>query len=220
MSGGLSRWSAIAGLLLAILNDLRRRAWWAYRRGGVADPTPRVTIVARREAQQRPYPPQLTAAWRPLAERALPVAAAGLAILERSDVLPAAWIDAADRLDIRDLPRVLRSEGASAQVATQWLHDPATHAVLLVVTYVDPAISSWALRWERDRHAEALERIVAAGRLMIVLESPPPPNAHGAVVAAWEEPPPDAIDLPIATIDQLAAILEHGRESRPRSVLP
>ncbi len=210
MSREWSRWRAIAGLLLAIFNDLRRRAWWAYRRGGLAPVEPRVALIARRETQTRPYAPRVTSAWQALAERALPIAAAGIAIVQQRAIVPVVWIDVADRPEIGDLPRVLHQERAAGApvVATQWLHDAATQTVLLVITFVDPATSSWALRFDPVTHAGLLERIIRSGRLIVLCESPLDPNEHGEIVAAWNDDPPRAIPLPITSAGQLVAILE------------
>jgi hypothetical protein len=218
MSREWSRWRAIAGLLLAILNDVRRRAWWAYRRGSLAPVEPRIALIARRETQARPYAPRLTPAWQALAERALRIEAAGIAIVRQRAVVPVVWIDAAERPEIRDLPRVLRQERAAGEpvVATQWLHDSGTRTVLLVITFVDPATSSWALRFDPATHAALLERIIRSGRLIVLCESPLDPNEHGEIVAAWHDEPPRAIPLPIASAGQLVAILEDIDAARLR----
>src|SRR5919202_3557312 len=74
------RTRAVMRLLVAIFSDLRRRAWWAYRAGGLHIHTPRTTIVARRPAEGRTYAPVVTAAWRPLAAHARPVRLLTLAL--------------------------------------------------------------------------------------------------------------------------------------------
>lgn len=201
---------AVAGLLLAIAYHLGRRTWWAYRRGGLPLSAPRVAVVQQRARETRPYVPRLTPDWQPLAAQALPVCATGLAILPHGKLLPVVWIDARERPDVSDLPRVLRLEArhpAALLSATQWLYDAATGRVVLAITLIEPALSTWALCFDRQRDHAWLQRVAAAEHLVIVLDAPPAANAHGATVVAWHALPAPAINLPLTTGAQLTAIL-------------
>lgn len=210
MLRGWSRFGAVAGLLLAIANHLGRRTWWAYRRSGRPLSAPRVAVVQPRARETRPYVPRLTPDWQPLAAQALPVRASGLAILPHGEVLPVVWIDARGRPDVNDLPRVLRLEArhpAALLSATQWLYEATTGRVVLAITLIEPALSTWALRFELPRDRAWLQRVAAAAHLVIALDAPPAAAAQAATVVAWHALPTQTINLPLTTTAQLAAIL-------------
>ena len=207
-----SRAGAILGLLVAIFSDLTRRAWWAYRRGGLHAAPPRVTLVARRPAQRHTYVPQVTANWRPVAARALPIQAVATVIRDAHEPLPIVWIDVRDRPDIADLPRVLRSSraaGGPPLVGTQWLADADRHQTVLVVTVVEPVSATWALSFDIPRHIRLLERIASAGEFFIAWNEPPSPREAedddlGPVLATL---PAEGVLLSVDRPAQLYAIL-------------
>src|SRR5919199_3936434 len=103
MSSAWRRAGAIAGLLVTIFSDLRRRAWWAYRTGGMHASTPRTTIVAPRPVERHAYVPVVTDVWRAVVAGALPVQGVSTWMREADVVLPVAWVDVTDRPDVADL---------------------------------------------------------------------------------------------------------------------
>ncbi len=207
------RAGAIMGLLVAILSDLRRRAWWAYRAGGLHVHAPRTTIVAPCPAERQTYVPVVTAIWRPVVARALPVEAASTWIREPGDTLPVVWIDVTDRPDIADLPRALSSErGASGNpplLGTQWLADHATNQIVLVVTFVEPVSCTWALSFDVPHWKAALARIAASGELFVAWDELPSSEntANGARDAVITALPTRGVFLPLNRPAQLRAIL-------------
>ncbi len=187
-----SRAGAVLGLLAAIFSDLRRRAWWAYRRGGLPAYEPRTTIVAPRPAEWNMVMPNVDANWRAVVERALAAQAGGVVLGDGGDSLPVVWIDAGERPDIADLPRVLGS-GADAGdgpplIAAQWLADLERQRVVLVATLVEPVACTWAIGFDLPRRRALLERIVEEGALWVAWSDLPP--------RADQEPDPVLTALP------------------------
>ncbi len=183
-----SRAGAVLGLLAAIFSDLRRRAWWAYRRGGLAAYEPRTTIVAPRPAEWNVGMPNVDANWRAVVDRALAVEVGGVVLGDGDDALPVAWIDVGERPDVADLPRVLAS-GADAGdgpplIATQWLAEPAGQRVILVATLVEPVACTWAVSFDLPRRRALLERIAEAGALWVAWSDLPPADQEPDPVLA------------------------------------
>ncbi len=207
------RAGAIMGLLVAIFSDLRRRAWWAYRAGGLHVHAPRTTIVAPRPAERQTYVPVVTAIWRPVVARALPVEAASTWIREPGDALPVVWIDVTDRPDIADLPRVLSSErgarGNPPLLGTQWLADHATNRTVLIVTFVEPVTCTWALSFDVPRWIEVLKQIAESGELFVAWDVVLPPWARedGGLGRATTTMPGNGLLLQIPASTQLRPIL-------------
>jgi len=213
----IGRFGAMLRLLLAIFADLRRRAWWAYRTGGAHLHVPRTSIVSRRSHAEQVAVPRVTAAWRPLAARAIPVYAAATMPTTHNDLLPIMWIDCSDRLDIADLPRVLYAEQDHDPpiVVTQWLADPPAQSVVLVVTFVEPVECTFALRVDLQPWSSVLEHVVFGGQLYIALDqSPRQEELDTALAFAWSTPLPQGLLVPIATTAQLRAILSQLAEDR------
>lgn len=181
MRGRWGRIRVIGGVLAAILSDLRRRAWWAYRRGGVPVYSPPTTIVARLPAERGTYVPRVTAIWQPLAADALPVQRVALLGREPDDALPLAFIDVTDRPDIADLPRVI--SGADGQDTTligmQWLADRAEHRIILVITVVEPVACTWAVSFDPRRWAETLQHVADTGELFVAWDRTSQPERPG-----------------------------------------
>jgi hypothetical protein len=196
-------------LLLAIFADLGRRAWWAYRAHGLHTPRPHTTLVAPRPAEARPYAPLVTPAWRAVAARALPVQAIAKWQRDAESLIPVVWIDVADRPDVADLPRVLEMEqgarDARTLAATQWLADQVTQHAVLVVTFVEPVATTWALSFDLRRWATELERFDAPDELLVTWGAPPPaPDTSRSLLV---EPPSAGLLLSLNRPYQLRAIL-------------
>ena len=213
MSSGWRRARAVAGLLVTIFSDLRRRAWWAYRTGGIHTHAPRTTVVAPRPVERHAYVPVVTDVWRAVAARALPVQGVTTWTREADEILPVAWIDVTDRPDVADLPRVLSSgRDASADrpvLGTQWLVDEPANRTLLVVTFVEPVGCTFALSFDIPRHLAILRQIADAAELCIAWEMPPRTweehdDRSGQVMTAM---PDHGLRLPISRPAQLRAIL-------------
>ena len=202
---------AMLGLLAAIFSDLGRRAWWAYRRGGLHMYQPHVTVVARRPGERHTYVPMVTDVWRPVVAQALPVRAVAAAVEEPDDAIPIVWIDVRDRPDIADLPRVLQSERAIGDdvplVGTQWLADPDAQRTMLLVTYAEPVACTWAISFDVPRRLGTLERIAAAGELFVAWNEPPSEGDDEEGGPALTELPAAGLLLPAGRPAQLEAIL-------------
>lgn len=211
MRARFGRLSAVTSLLLAIFADLRRRAWWAYRRDGMYQYKPRPAVVMRQEVDRRASAPALTADWRKVAAQALPVAAAALAFHEDGMLQPVMWIDAGTRPDITDLPRVLRStqqQGDQPLVVTQWLADSSTAQTVLVVTFVEPVGCTWAMRLDIVRWRAVLEYIAITGQVIVALAEPPALSIDDPLPVLPRHNLPLHLLLPITTFAQLRAILQ------------
>jgi hypothetical protein len=207
------RTRAIVSLLVTIFSDLRRRAWWAYRTGGIHTQAPRMTIVAPRPVERHAYVPVVTDVWRAVVARALPVQGAATWMREAEVILPVAWIDVTDRPDVADLPRVLSSgRDASADrpvLGTQWLVDEAAQRTVLVVTFVEPVACTFALSFDVPRRLAVLRQIADASELCIAWEVPPRPwnendDRSDRVITAM---PDYGLRLPISRSAQLRAIV-------------
>lgn len=199
----LDRVRAAARLLLTMFDNLRLRTWWAYRGAALPPRAPRVAVIAQRAPDRATYVPRVTAAWHAVAAGALPVEAATM-LLGDDAPLPAAWIDAAARPDVADLPRVLRQERDPALLGTQWLADQAEDRVLLVVTVAEPVSCTWAIAFDLPRYTDTLRQIAPAEHLIVVLQPP-------AAIARMEELTIDNraphVIIPLASNVQLRAIL-------------
>lgn len=210
------RWGRVGaglGLLVAIFSDLRRRAWWAYRAGGLHAHGPDAMIVAPRPAAPRAYVPEVTGIWRPVIARALPVEAIGMALRELDDPMPIVWIDASARPDLIDLPRVLHAEAHAHDgrplVATQWLADHAARQALLVVTVAEPVTCTFVLSFEVPRWLPALDGMADAGELFVAWDvSPLAANRQGGPAGPVLRTLPDqGVLVPLNRPAQLRATL-------------
>lgn len=203
------RTSAGLSLFAAIFGDLRRRAWWAYRRGALEGDRPLVATSARRRVEHATYVPTLTSMWQGVAARALPVLDAKIIIDADGEARPTVVVDVADRPDLADVPRVLRLERRTstqhAVVATQWLADLEHERVLLVVTFVEPVSATWALSFDIPRTLVVLEQIAISSDIFVVWSEADTPFASAvspsegihltttrpallrAILAAWTE---------------------------------
>ena len=211
MRDRFDRAGAITRLLMAIFNDLSRRTWWAYRSRSQVPP-PRTTIVARRPMERHQHVPKVTPAWEPLVAQSLPARAVAAARSNAGDLRPVVWIDAADRPDITDLPRVLMSVQYDAEppvVATQWLVDPAEKHIVLIVTFVEPVVCSWAISLAWPQARPLLEQVLAAADLVVALGEWHQRASDTNVLPVVAEPAQhESIWLPITSLVQLRAILD------------
>lgn len=208
----LSRLGAIGGLALAIFGMLGRRVWWSYRAQALHQQRPRPAIVARKSAPSF-LVPRVTADWQRVAAQALPVRAAAVSVEPENTLLPVVWIDAHDRPEVADLPRVLRSNRDQPIVATQWLADDQARAIL-VITFVEPVVTTWALSFEIHRWLPVLQMIATTAHCRIALDRPPAAALHAddlAVLVDRDVPP--GIDVPITTPAHLRALL-HAHANR------
>jgi hypothetical protein len=141
---------------------------------------PRTTIVAPRPAEWNVAMPNVDANWRAVVDRALAVQAGGIVLGDGEDALPVIWIDAGERPDITDLPRVLGSGADAGEgpplIATQWLAEPTGQRVMLVATLVEPVACTWAVSFELPRRRALLERIAEAGALWLAWSDFPQPQ--------------------------------------------
>jgi hypothetical protein len=211
MRSNWGRRSAMVRLLAAIFGDLRRRAWWAYRTGGIPTALPRTTIVARQPTERQTYVPLVSADWRPLVSRALPVLKAG-ALEEPEQRLPLVAVDVATRPDVADLPRVLRSGRAADDkpaMATQWLLDYEADRMVLIVTFVEPVTCTFALAFEVPRWIDVLQQIAEAGELVVAWDALDGASLRGADrrAARLAHIPGDGLRFSIERPGQLRAIL-------------
>lgn len=203
------RTSAGLSLFAAIFGDLRRRAWWAYRRGASEGYRPLVATTARRHAAHEAYVPTLTPLWQGVAARALPVLEARVIVTDDSEARPTVVVDVGDRPDVSDMPRVLRLERQTsakhAMVATQWLADLDHERILLVVTFVEPVACTWAISFDLPRTIDVLHQIAISSDVSVIWGSPdeafvpdvsPSEGIHltvtrpmllRAILAAWTE---------------------------------
>ena len=203
-------------LLLAIVTDLGRRAWWAYRAHGLHAASPQTTLVAPRPADALPNTPLVTPAWRAVADRALPVRGLAAWRRDKDDLVPVVWIDVNTRPDIADLPRVLEMEhgarDARTLAATQWLADMSAHRAVLVVTFVEPVATTWALSSDLRRWGAELHRFDAPDELVVAWAAAP-----AEPMPLLAEPPAPGLLLALNRPYQLRAIL---RLDATRSSLP
>ena len=169
-----ARWgrtSAIVGLAIAIFSDLRRRAWWSYRRGAQVE-RPHTTLVSQRPGAQRSYIPRVTSEWRTVAASAIDVDT--IAFSDAEATTPVATINVGERPDIVDLPRVIQQEWFNHQqtpvVGTQWLAGQSATEVFLVITFVEPVECTFALRFDLPRTLQALQTVAEGGDLLITWE--------------------------------------------------
>lgn len=184
----IGRIGAIGGLVLAIVGTLGRRVWWSYRANPIHARGPRPAIVARQPVDRLPVP-RVTPDWEPVVAKALPVEAAALSVEVDGTLLPVVWIDAHHRPDITDLPRVLHNNLEPVVVATQWL--AAARQAILVVTFVEPVVTTWALRFDLERWQPILHVIADTTCIYMSIEHPPARARH------WSEPP-ILVDLDLA----------------------
>ncbi len=209
MRGRWGRAGAITGLLVAIFGDLGRRAWWAYRAGGREQRAIRTSIVARRPADRATHVPLITPAWQPFVAQALPVQATAVALTDEGDQLPVVWIDAAQRPDVADLPRVLNNAAQASDtpvLATQWLADLPARRVVLVVSFVEPVTCSWALSFDLLQCKPTLELAAITAELVVALRNPPSTEDRQLSLMPLREIPL-SVRLPLAPTVQLHAIL-------------
>lgn len=167
-----TRWgrtSAAIRLIVAIFSDLRRRAWWSYRKG-TFDYMPRTTIVAPQPPQQQPYVPRITSDWRSVAAHALTINAI-TSTDEFGDHMSVVWIDVGERPDVTDLPRVIEHEYTVHQrlpvAGTQWLADHHGQYVILVVAFIEPVDCTFAIRFELPQSIATLDQIADSGDLFV-----------------------------------------------------
>jgi hypothetical protein len=210
------RIGTITGLLIAILSDLRRRAWWAYRSTEMHRRQPIPMIIAQRPVEATPYVPQVTPPWRAVAETALPVIASALLIEEGGTLQPIIWIKADQRPDVGDLPRVLRVEQSDKQnplVATQWLADLPHSLAIVVITYIEPVACTWAISFNLHNDHTVLEHICTTARLFVAFNEPSrsgQPSSQQFIVSAAL--PTAHLSLPIESPHHLRAILNQWAE--------
>lgn len=212
----MGRAGAVIGLFVAILSDLRRRAWWAYRRGALTTPPPRTTIVARRDEERSAHIPVVTPAWRAVVARSLPAQAAAVTILDQA-VLPLVWIDTQARPDIADLPRVMTREqqrGDRSVIATQWLVGEP-NVVVLIVTVAEPVICTWAISFDLHHWQSVLEQIAVAEQLFVTWGSPPLSVLDDPSLVFLEAAPLTGLHLPLRSASQLRAILSIRTPDHP-----
>lgn len=199
-------------LLLAIFSDLRRRAWWLGRRSAFeAVPHP-TTILAALPAEQAGHVPQVGSLWRSVAERALPVQTLSVISGTAGRGLPMVAIDVADRPDIADLPRVLATEVQSdsqAIVGANWLADLELSQAVLVVTFVEPIICTWAISFDLPR-CQVLLRQVADGQELYVAWSASSISADMSLDQTDKlvNAPPHGLQLHVGRPDHLRTILD------------
>lgn len=221
MPARFQRIGLVVQLLLAIFADLRRRAWWAYRAGFRQQGAPPIARVERRVAEPEIRAPLVTAAWRPLADRALPLLQSARVELSSGESCAAIWIDVRGRPDIADLPRILES-GARASTtapvaATQWLFDPPSHTVILIATIVDPVTATCPVRFQLPDHRALLELIAATAQLGIAFGPPPMLPRHLTLPLSDPLTLSPGMILPIASTAQLRHILWADEHSIPYS---
>ena len=166
----------------------------------------RPAFIARQPAERTPYVARVTEDWRSVSRQALPVIRAGLLLTGRETLLPAAWIDAAGRPDVADLPRVTRSE--PLQAVTQWLFDAGEQQIVLVVAAIEPVTCSFAVVFDARRHAPTLAGAVEAEQLVLVIGPPPTGATQSAVVPISSAGA--LLVLPLDAPAQLKAILEYA----------
>ncbi len=204
------RTSAMVGLLAAIFSDLRRRAWWAYRHGSSEGFTPLVAVSARRRTEYETYIPTVTPSWQAVAARALPVLDAKI-IDEAGESRPTVMVDVTERPDVYDTPRVLRQErttsAGQAVVGTQWLADLDHERVLLVVTFVEPVSSTWALSFDIPRTIAVLQMIATSSDITIIWARAETSVDESLPLASLE-----GVHLTITRPAQLRAILSTWNE--------
>lgn len=205
MRGRLGRISVMGGLILAIFGALGRRVWWTYRPRALHQRGPRPAIVQRQLAEPVLHVPRVTADWRPLAQQAISVQAAALLVEADGALVPVVWIDAREHAAISDLPRVLRNNDPPL-VATQWLADD-DRAAVLVATFVEPVIATWALRFERGRCEAVLHALATAARFFVALDQPPPTGPTTLPIVMRLDPH-SSITLPLTTPAHLRALLQ------------
>lgn len=198
------RKSAVVGLLAAIFSDLRRRAWWAYRHGSSDGYRPTVGVTARRRVEHTTYVPTLSASWQSVAAHALPVLEAEVIMTDEGTPQPTILVDITARPDVSDTPRVLRQErtatGGHVVVGTQWLADLDHDRILLVVTFIEPVASTWALSFDVPRTLAALQQIAARSDISVVWTQADRPGAESTTLS-------DGIHLTVTRSSQLKAIL-------------
>ncbi len=214
MRGRWGRAGAITGLLVAIFGDLGRRAWWAYRAGATEQRPTRTSIVARRPADRATHVPLITPAWQPFVAQALPPQAVAVALTDEGAQLPVVWIDATNRPNVADLPRVLNKGIYTSDppvLATQWLADLPAHRVALVVSVIEPVTCSWAVSFDLLQSKPILELAAITGELVVALRNPPQAEDNRLPLIPLREIPL-SVRLPLASTVQLHAILtEHAR---------
>ncbi len=210
------RVGTITGLLFAIVSDLRRRAWWAYRSGEIHRRQPVPMIIAQRPADALPYVPQVTPPWRAVADSALSVTSAALVIEEGGTLQPLVWIEADQRLDVADLPRVLRAEQDEQDqplVATQWLADLPRSLAIVVITYIEPVACTWAISFNLQNDHTVLEQIATTACLIVAINDTPTSNQPSKQQYILPTALPAAhLSLPIEAPHHLRAILSQWTE--------
>jgi hypothetical protein len=207
------RTNAGLSLFAAIFGDLRRRAWWAYRRGAMEAQRPLVATAARRRVEHDAYVPTLTPLWQGVAARALPVLDAKVITDTDGEAHPTVVVDVGDHPDVADMPRVLRLERHTstrhALVATQWLADLDHDRVLLVVTFVEPVSATWALSFDVTRTLGVLEQIARSSDVFIIWGDADPLHAR-------DISPSEGIHLTVTRPALLRAILVAWTERHAR----
>lgn len=210
------RVGTITGLLLAILSDLRRRAWWAYRSTEIHRRQPIPMIIAQRPADALPYVPQVTPPWRAVADAALPVAGAALVIEEGGTLQPIVWLNVDQRPDVGDLPRVLRTEQDESDqplIATQWLADLPHSQAIVVITYIEPVACTWAVSFNLQNDRTVLEQIATTACLIVAFNHPPSSSQPSKQLFIVSTALPVAhLTLPIEAPHHLRAILSQWAE--------
>ncbi len=204
------RLGAITILALALIGYLRRRIWWSYAASSEPVNPARPAFIARQPAERTPYVARVTEDWRSVSRQALPVIRAGLLLTGRETLLPAAWIDAAGRPDVADLPRVTHSE--SLQAVTQWLFDAGEQRIVLVVAAIEPVTCSFAVVFDARHHAPILAGAAEAEQLALVIGPPPAGATQSAVVPVSSAGA--LLVLPLDAPAQLRAILEYAHLQR------
>jgi hypothetical protein len=179
----LRRVGAVLGLLLIVFNNLARRTWWAYRLGQPPQSTPRITTMAQRPSEPRTGMRPVDTTWRPLVEQALPVqAVAAYNNMAQTDLLPVVWIDATDRPDVADLPRILASGTHAghdpAVVASDWFRDIEAERTVLIITFVEPVVCTCSISFDQSKWTAIRDLIAETENLFVALEPPPPTLEH------------------------------------------